>query len=144
MYKESPEYPVYSVGLGQKSSVHHGEPETHSEPLQGAARHPGLGQEEEGVEETEEDPGEENIAQLPTWSYRHQVLIKHQESLISTFWSFISNSLPKKTKFYAWFVDSDCSLRYLVLNKNNQTYYLYQLFFFSLCIQESKFLNIIL
>ena len=62
----SPEYPVYPVGLGQKSSVHHREPEAHAEPLEGAAGDTGLGQEEESVEETEEDPGEENIAQLPS------------------------------------------------------------------------------
>ena len=63
----SPEYPVYPVCLGQQSPVHHGEPEAHTEPLEGAAGYPGLGQQEESVEETEEDPSEENIAQLPPW-----------------------------------------------------------------------------
>ena len=63
----SPEYPVYPVGLGEKSPVDHREPQAHTEPLEGAAGHTGLGQQEESVEETEEDPGEENIAQLPSW-----------------------------------------------------------------------------
>ena len=63
-----PEYSVNPVGLGEKSSVHHREAEAHPEPLEGAAGHPGLGQQEEGVEETEKDPSEENITQLPTCS----------------------------------------------------------------------------
>ena len=61
----SPEYPVYPVCLGQQSPVDHREAEADTEPLESAARHPGLGQQEESVEETEEDPSEENIAQLP-------------------------------------------------------------------------------
>ena len=71
----SPEYPVYPVGLGQKSPVDHREAEADPEPLEGATRNPGLGQQEESVEETEEDPSEENIAQLPSCSHHHYTTI---------------------------------------------------------------------
>ena len=64
-----PEYPEYPVSLGEQSAVHHREAQPHSEPLEGAAGHAGLGEEEEGVEEAEEDPSEEDVAQLPPCHY---------------------------------------------------------------------------
>ena len=64
-----PEYPEYPVSLGEQSAVHHREAQPHSEPLEGAAGHAGLGEEEEGVKEAEEDPSEEDVAQLPPCHY---------------------------------------------------------------------------
>ena len=63
-----PEYSEYSVSLGEEGTVHHREAQPHTEPLQGAARHPWLSQQEEGVEETKEDPSQQDIAQLSTYN----------------------------------------------------------------------------
>ena len=61
---KSPEYSEDPVSLGKESPVHHGEAQAHTEPLEGAAGHARLGQQEEGVEEAEEDPSEKNVAEF--------------------------------------------------------------------------------
>ena len=61
-----PENSKDSVCFREQSSVHNREAETHSEPLEGAGHHGGLGQQQERVEKADQDPGEQHVTQLTT------------------------------------------------------------------------------
>ena len=64
--RKSPENSVNSVCFCEQSAVHNREAEADSEPLEGAGHHGGLGQQQEGVDEADQDSGEQHIAQLAT------------------------------------------------------------------------------
>lgn len=59
---KSPENSKNSVCFREQRAVHNREAKTHSESLESAGHHGGLGQKQKGIEEADQNPGEENVA----------------------------------------------------------------------------------